>query len=65
MATKLLTKSKNDRKVTGVCGGLAEYFDVDTTLIRLAVLLIVAISGVFPGVIAYIIAAIIMPEAGK
>jgi phage shock protein C len=65
MATKLLTKSKTDRKLAGVCGGLAEYFDADATLIRLGVLLAIVISGGFPGLVAYIIAAVIMPEAGK
>lgn len=54
---KRLTKSY-DRKLCGVCGGIADYFGVDPTLIRL---LLVLCAGT--GILAYIIAAIIMPEA--
>lgn len=56
---KRLYKSKDDRILFGVCGGVAEYFDVDPTLIRLAFVLIL-LTGT--GLIAYIIAAIVMPE---
>ena len=45
----------------GVCGGVAEYFSVDPTLIRLAVVFL-SVAGVGSGLLAYIIAAIIMPE---
>ena len=47
---KKLFRSSTDRKICGVCGGIAEYFNIDSTLVRL-------------GVVAYIIAAIVMPEA--
>lgn len=57
---KRLTKSY-DRKLCGVCGGIAEYFGVDPTLIRLLWVLLVLCAGT--GIFAYIIAAIIMPEA--
>lgn len=57
---KRLTKSY-DRKLCGVCGGIAEYFGVDPTLIRLLWVLLVLCAGT--GILAYIIAAIIMPEA--
>ncbi|MDD3183812.1 MAG: PspC domain-containing protein [Anaerostipes sp.] len=56
---KKLYKSRIDNKICGVCGGLAEYFDVDSTLVRLA-MVIVGLWG--PGIILYIIAAIIMPD---
>lgn len=57
---KTLYRSRGDRMISGVCGGIAEYFDVDPTLVRLiAVLLAVAGGG---GVIAYIIMAIVVPE---
>ena len=56
---KRLTKSY-DRKICGVCGGLAEYLNIDPTLVRLVWLLLVLCAGT--GVLAYIIAAIIMPE---
>ena len=57
---KRLTKSY-DKKICGVCGGIAEYFDIGPTIIRLAWLLLVLCAGT--GLLAYIIAAIVMPEA--
>lgn len=54
-----LCKSRN-RMLAGVCGGIAEYFSIDPTLIRLAWVLFCALGG--SGVLAYIIAAIIIPE---
>lgn len=56
---KKLYKSKTDKKLCGVCGGLAEYFEIDTTIIRLAWVLAVVFAGA--GILAYIIAAIVMP----
>lgn len=57
---KRLYKSDKDKKVCGVCGGIANYFDVDPTVIRLAWVIFNLAGG--SGLIAYIIAAIIMPE---
>ncbi len=62
MAHKKLYKSETDKVLAGVIGGLGEHFDVDSTLLRLAWLLIVIFSGIFPGVILYILAAFIMPK---
>lgn len=56
---KKLYLSKNDKKLTGVCGGIGEFFEVDPTLIRLAWILF-AFTGA--GVVAYVIAAIIIPD---
>ena len=58
---KKLYRSATDRKVCGVCGVLAAYFDIDATLVRLAAALLIVFS-VFSGLLLYIIAAIIMPE---
>lgn len=58
---KRLYRSNRDRKICGVCGGIAEYFALDPTIVRL-VWAIVTLIGVLPGVIAYIIAAIIIPQ---
>ena len=58
---KILSKSK-ERKIAGVCGGIAEYFNVDPTVVRLGWILVTATTGVFPGVIGYILAAWVMPE---
>jgi phage shock protein C len=57
---KRLYRSKKDRKIAGVCGGVAEYLNVDPTIVRLIWVLAVLLWGV--GLIAYIIAWIIMPE---
>ena len=60
---KKLCKSNTNKKICGVCGGIAEYLNADPTLIRLAFVLIAAIAG--SGVMAYILAALIMPEASE
>ena len=57
---KRLHRSKSDRMIWGVCGGLAEYFDVDPTLIRIITVLSIFISGA--GILAYIILAIVIPS---
>ena len=59
---KKLCKSNTNKKICGVCGGIAEYLNADPTLIRLAFILIAMIAG--SGVLAYVLAALIMPEAG-
>jgi len=60
MSSKKLYKSNSDKKLAGVCGGIAEYFDVDSTIIRLAWVVFTLAGGA--GLLAYIIAAIVMPE---
>ena len=57
---KRLYKSSTDKKLCGVCGGIANYFDVDPTVIRLIWVIFTLVGG--SGLIAYIIAAIIMPD---
>lgn len=59
---KKLYKSNKDKVLAGIIGGLGEYFDVDPTLLRLAFILLVVLTGVFPGVIGYIIAALVVPK---
>ncbi|MBO5838001.1 MAG: PspC domain-containing protein [Oscillospiraceae bacterium] len=58
--TKRLYKSRDDQKIDGVCAGIAKYFDVDPTLIRLAWVLFCAIVG--SGVLAYIVCALVIPR---
>ena len=58
---KKLYRSKTDKVFTGVCGGLATYFGVDPVVIRLFWVVIVFLSGFFPGVLAYIVAAFLIP----
>jgi phage shock protein C len=58
-----LTRSQADRRIAGVCGGLAEYFDVDPTIVRVAWVIVSIIAGaVVFGVIAYVVAWFIIPE---
>ena len=58
---KKLYRSKKHRMIAGVCGGIGEYFDIDPTIVRLvwALLSLASIGG---GILAYIIAWIIIPE---
>ena len=58
---KRLYRSKKDKMLAGICGGLAKYFDVDPSLVRLATVLLCLYAGT--GLLVYIIAAIIIPEA--
>ncbi len=60
MEGKKLYKSAVDKKIAGVCGGIAEYFNVDSTLIRLAWVVFCLLGG--SGVLAYILAALIIPD---
>lgn len=62
---KRLYLSSKDKKIFGVCGGIAEYFGADPTIVRLAWVLVSVITGVVPGVIAYLIAAIVIPKEPK
>ena len=58
---KKLCKSNTNKKICGVCGGIAEYLNTDPTRIRLAFLVICLAAG--SGLLAYIAAALILPEA--
>ncbi|MCC6803501.1 MAG: PspC domain-containing protein [Anaerolineae bacterium] len=60
--TKKLYRSRTDRKLAGVCAGLAEYFDVDPTIVRILFVLLALAGG--PGLIFYIILALLIPEEG-
>ncbi len=58
---KKLCKSKTDRKIAGVCGGIAEYLNCDSTIVRLVFAALMLAAG--SGILVYVLAAIIMPEA--
>jgi len=60
---KRLKRSRKNRMIAGVCGGIAEYFDVDPTVVRIVYVLVSIISIAFPGILVYIVMWIIMPEA--
>lgn len=53
----------NDKKLSGVCAGIGEYFEFDPSLVRLGWIVMTVITGVIPGIIAYIVAAIVIPDA--
>jgi phage shock protein C len=56
-----LRRSSKYKMIAGVCGGLAEYFDLDPTIVRVAYVLISIVSVAFPGILAYIILMFVMP----
>lgn len=58
---KKLYRSKTDRKIAGVCGGLGKYFGIDPTIIRIGFVLL-ALPGGLPGVLPYLLLAIIIPQ---
>ena len=56
---KKLYKSRSDKKLCGVCGGLAKYLEMDPTIVRIIGALLVLFTGV--GLVAYIVAALVIP----
>lgn len=60
---KKLYRSLTDKKLCGVCGGLAEYFDIDSTLVRLILVIFTLCGGA--GLLFYIIAALVIPNNTK
>lgn len=65
MYMKKLYRSTKDSYIFGILGGLGEYFQVDSTLLRLAFVFFVLVTGFFPGGLAYFIAYFIVPENPK
>ena len=57
---KRLTRSNTDRKLAGVCAGIAAYFDIDPTVVRIGWVLFCLLGG--SGVLAYFLCALLMPE---
>lgn len=57
---KKLYKIEDGKKICGVCGGIAEYFEIDPTIVRLIWVLCVCFAGC--GLLAYLIAALVMPK---
>lgn len=61
-STRPLRRSRQERMLAGVCGGLAVHLGMDVTLVRLLVALAILVSGVLPGIIVYVVVACILPE---
>jgi phage shock protein PspC (stress-responsive transcriptional regulator) len=59
---KKLHLSSTDKKIFGVCGGIGETYDIDPTLLRLALVFLTLVTAIVPLVVTYIIAGIIMPR---
>ncbi|MCD8509753.1 MAG: PspC domain-containing protein [Bacillus sp. (in: Bacteria)] len=57
-----LYRSVDDRKIAGVCGGLAKYFNIDPTIVRILVVIIWIMSVGFPVILAYLIAVFVIPN---
>jgi len=60
-----LRRSRTDRQIAGVVGGLAEYFGVDPTLLRVAYVVISIVSAAFPGILVYVLLWLLVPEADE
>ncbi len=58
-----LQRSRKNKMIAGVCGGIAEWLGWDPTLVRVAYVLVSILSAAFPGILAYIVLWIVMPEA--
>src|SRR5271163_2918517 len=57
-----LMRSRSNRKIGGVCAGLAEYLELDTSLVRILWFFITLACGIFPGIVVYVLGWIIIPE---
>ena len=58
----LLRRSMANRQIAGVCAGLAEYFGLDPTMVRVGYVLLSLLSAAFPGILVYIILWVLIPE---
>ena len=61
LSCKKLYRSKKNRKIAGVCGGIAEFIKIDPSLVRIIVIVLMIITGILPVFISYIIGSIIIP----
>ena len=55
-------RSRSNRVLAGVCGGIAEYYGSDPTAVRLLTLVLGLFTGIFPMIVLYLVAAIVIPE---
>ena len=60
-----LHRSENDRVLACVCGGLAEYLDMDPTVVRVLYVVVSLVSAAFPGILVYILLSLIVPNAAE
>lgn len=62
---KTLTRSRDNRMISGVIGGISDYFGWDATILRIIFVFISIFSAAFPGILVYVLAWIIMPDAPR
>jgi phage shock protein C len=60
---KQLRRSQQQQMIAGVCGGLAEYFNMDPSIVRLIYVLVSIFSAAFPGILVYLVLWVIIPKA--
>jgi phage shock protein C len=60
---KQLKRSNKNRMIAGVCGGLAEYFGMDPTMVRIIYVLVSVLSAAFPGILVYLILWVVIPQS--
>lgn len=58
-----LRRSRKDKMIAGVCGGIAEWLDWDPTVVRLGYILLSIVSAAFPGILVYLILWLVTPQA--
>lgn len=61
-ASRPLRRSRTNRQVAGVVGGLAEYFNLDPTLLRVTYVVVSIVSAAFPGLLVYLLLWLLIPE---
>lgn len=61
---KRLVLNQHDRKISGLCAGIADYLGIDVTVVRLVTLLLTVLTGILPGILIYFVAVIITPKEG-
>jgi phage shock protein C len=65
MATGRITRSRDDRMLAGVVGGLAQYFGIDATLARIVFVVVSVVSAAVPGILIYLLLWLIIPDADR
>lgn len=59
---KKLLRSRKSRMIAGVCGGIADYFNIDPTIVRVAYVLLAMVTVAFPGILVYLLLVLIIPN---
>ncbi|MBP6856356.1 MAG: PspC domain-containing protein [Candidatus Pacebacteria bacterium] len=62
---KTLYRSKNNKMVSGIFGGLGEYFDIDPVIFRIGFVIVMFVTGLVPAVIGYFVCLLIVPKSPK